>query len=157
MDIVLEQFIASDRPKRISNIFRNLAIVLAIIGVLTFIASNIIGIASEIAAASLFIGSYFMYIDYEYEMFEGNITVSKIYRASKRKMVQKIDRNEVKKVYVVERKDALKKGVKAYYNSNLDDLKIYNFELNNQKTIQLALNKKMYDMVDIYYKQKFTF
>ena len=155
MDTVLEQFIPSDRPKRISNTFKNLAIILLIIGVLIFFASNIIGLASEIAAAALFVGSYFMYIDYEYEMFEGNITVSKIYRASKRKLVQKIDRDEVKKVYVVERKDALKKGVQAYYNTNLDGLKIYTFELNNQKVVQLALNKKMSDMVDIYYKQKF--
>ncbi len=155
MDTVLEQFIPSDRPKRISNTFKNLAIILLIIGVLIFFASNIIGLASEIAAAALFVGSYFMYIDYEYEMFEGNITVSKIYRASKRKLVQKIDRDEVKKVYVVERKDALKKGVQAYYNTNLDGLKIYTFELNNQKVVQLALNKKMSDMVEIYYKQKF--
>lgn len=156
MDTVLEQFIASDRPKRISNGFRNLAILLAIAGVLMFMSLNIIGIALEIAAAALFVASYFMYIDYEYEMFEGNITISKIYRASKRKLVQKIDKDEVRKVYVVERKDALKKGVQAYYNTNLDGLKIYTFELNNQKVVQLALNKKISDMVDIYYRQKLT-
>ena len=156
MDTVLEQFIASDRPKRISNGFKNLAIGLAVAGVLVFVASNIIGIALEIAAAALFIGSYFMYIDYEYEMFEGNITISKIYRASKRKLAQKIDKDQVKRVYIIERKDALKKGVQAYYNTNPDGLKIYTFELNNQKVVQLALNKKMSDMVDIYYKQKFT-
>ncbi|MFR1905587.1 MAG: hypothetical protein ACLS28_07580 [Clostridium neonatale] len=50
-----------------------------------------------------------MYIDYEYEMFEGNITISKIYRASKRKLAQKIDKDQVKRVYIIERKDALKK------------------------------------------------
>lgn len=119
-------------------------------------SSNIIGIALEIAAAALFIGSYFMYVDYEYELFEGNITVSKIYKASKRKLVQKIDRDEVRKVYVVERKDALKNGVQAYYNTNLAGLKIYTFELKNQKKVQLALNEKFSEIVHIYYKQKLT-
>ncbi|MBE6072384.1 MAG: hypothetical protein E7208_10550 [Clostridium butyricum] len=157
MDTVLEQFIASDRPKRTSKVFNYLAIIFASAGVLVFMSSNIIGIALEIAAAALFIGSYFMYIDYEYELFEGNITVSKIYKASKRKLAQKIDRDEVRKVYVVERKDALKKGVQAYYNTNLEGLKIYTFELKNQKKVQLALNEKFSEMVDIYYKQKFTF
>ena len=63
METVLEQFIASDRPKRISNGFRNLAIGLAIVGLLMFMALNIVGIALEIAAAALFVASYFMYID----------------------------------------------------------------------------------------------
>lgn len=156
MDTVLEQFIASDRPKRISKVFNYLAIILASAGVLVFMSSNIIGIALEIAAAALFIGSYFMYVDYEYELFEGNITVSKIYKASKRKLVQKIDRDEVRKVYVVERKDALKNGVQAYYNTNLAGLKIYTFELKNQKKVQLALNEKFSEIVHIYYKQKLT-
>ena len=75
--------------------------------------------------------------------------------ADKIEFEDKVVSNEVKKVYVVERKDALKKGVQAYYNTNLEGLKIYTFELNNQKVVQLALNQKISDMVDIYYKQKF--
>lgn len=154
MDEVIEQFIASDRPKSTSNIFKYLGIFTAALGVLSFVKMPIIGIAFEVAAAALIIGSYFMYIDYEYELFEGNITISVIYKASRRRMAQKIEKDNVRKVYVVERKDALKNGVKAYYNTRLEGMKIYTFELNNNKKIQLALNDKMSNLVEIYYKQQ---
>lgn len=157
MEVVLEQFIPSDRPKRTSNLFRNIAIASAIIGLMIIFGSFIIGIALEIVALAFFIASYFMYIDYEYELYNGNITITKVYNASRRKIAQAINKDQVKRVYPTERKDALKKGVLSFYNTNLNDLKIYTFELNNNKVVQLALNEEMEKMVKIFYKKVMTF
>ncbi|AGF59388.1 nitrogen fixation/metabolism regulation signal transduction histidine kinase [Clostridium saccharoperbutylacetonicum] len=154
MEVVLEQFIASDKPKRISNMFKNLAIAFGVIALMLIFASLIIAIALAIVAAAFFVGSYLMYIDYEYELFNGDITVTKVYNASRRKIAQKIDRTEVRRVYLTERKDALKKGATAYYNSNINGLNIYTFELNNNKVVQLALNGEMEKIVKIVYIQK---
>ncbi|AQR98054.1 MULTISPECIES: hypothetical protein [Clostridium] len=154
MEVVLEQFIASDKPKRISNMFKNLAIAFGVIALMLIFASLIIAIALAIVAAAFFVGSYLMYIDYEYELFNGDITVTKVYNASRRKIAQKIDRTEVRRVYLTERKDALKKGATAYYNSNINGLNIYTFELNNNKVVQLALNEEMEKIVKIVYIQK---
>lgn len=154
MEVVLEQFIASDKPKRISNMFKNLAIAFGVIALMLIFASLIIAIALAIVAAAFFVGSYLMYIDYEYELFNGDITVTKVYNASRRKIAQKIDRTEVRRVYLTERKDALKKGATAYYNSNINGLNIYTFELNNNKVVQLALNEEMEKIVKIVYVQK---
>jgi len=98
-----------------------------------------------------------MYIDYEYELYNGDITITKVYNASRRKIFQKINRDEVRRVYLTERKDALKKGVATYYNTNLDELKIYTFELSNNKVVQLALNQELEKVVKIIYSQKMTF
>lgn len=154
MEVVLEQFIASDKPKRISNMFKNLAIAFGVIALMLIFASLIIAIALAIIAAAFFVGSYLMYIDYEYELFNGDITVTKVYNASRRKIAQKIDRTEVRRVYLTERKDALKKGATAYYNSNINGLNIYTFELNSNKVVQLALNEEMEKIVKIVYVQK---
>ena len=154
MEVVLEQFIASDKPKRISNMFKNLAIAFGVIALMLIFASLIIAIALAIVAAAFFVGSYLMYIDYEYELFNGDITVTKVYNASRRKIAHKIDRTEVRRVYLTERKDALKKGAIAYYNSNINGLNIYTFELNNNKVVQLALNEEMEKIVKIVYIQK---
>lgn len=157
MEVILEQFIPSDKPKRISNLLKNLAITFAIIGLLIIFGLFIIGIALEIVALAFFIGSYLMYIDYEYELYNGNISITKVYNASRRKIAQTINKDEVKRVYSTERKDALKKNVLAFYNTNLDGLKIYTFELNNNKRIQVALNKEMEKMIKIIYSQAMTF
>ena len=157
MEVVLEQFIPSDKPKRISNILQKISIVFLVIGLMTVFASPIIGIALVIVALIFFVGSYFMYIDYEYELYNGDITITKVYNASRRKIAQKISRDDVRKVYITERKDALKSGVSAYYNTNINGLKIYTFELNNNKIIQLALNEELEKIVKIIYVQKITF
>ncbi|SFD06100.1 hypothetical protein [Clostridium uliginosum] len=153
MEVVLEQFISSDRPKRISNIFKCIAIGFAIIGLMLFFESFIIGIALEIVAGVFFIGRFLMYVDYEYELYNGDITVTKVYNASRRNIVQRINRDQVKAVYITERKDALKKGISAFYNTNLQGLRIYTFELKNNKIIQLALNEELENRVKILYKQ----
>ncbi|ALB43883.1 MULTISPECIES: hypothetical protein [Clostridium] len=157
MEVVLEQFIPSDKPKRISNILQKISIVFFVVGLMIVFASPIIGIALIIVALIFFVGSYFMYIDYEYELYNGDITISKVYNASRRKIAQKISRDDVRKVYITERKDALKSGVAAYYNTNINGLKIYTFELNNNKIIQLALNEELEKIVKIIYVQKITF
>lgn len=157
MEVILEQFIPSDRPKRMSNMLKNISFVFGAGAIMTIFGSFIIGILLAIVALGFFIGSYFMYIDYEYELFNGDITITKVYNASRRKIAQKIQRNSVRKVYITERKDALKKGVTAYYNTNLDGLKIYTFELNNNKVVQVALNEELEKMVKIIYAQNRTF
>ncbi|MBN7576249.1 hypothetical protein C1H57_17470 [Clostridium sp. 2-1] len=157
MEVVLEQFIPSDKPKRISNILQKISIVFLVVGLMIVFASPIIGIALIIVALIFFVGSYFMYIDYEYELYNGDITITKVYNASRRKIAQKISRDDVKKVYITERKNALKSGVSAYYNTNINGLKIYTFELNNNKIIQLALNEELEKIVKIIYVQKITF
>lgn len=157
MEVVLEQFIPSDKPKRISNILQKISIVFLVVGLMIVFASPIIGIALIIVALIFFVGSYFMYIDYEYELYNGDITITKVYNASRRKIAQKISRDDVRKVYITERKDALKSGVAAYYNTNINGLKIYTFELNNNKIIQLALNEELEKIVKIIYVQKITF
>lgn len=156
MEVVLEQFISSDRPKRISNTLKNLSIAFGIVALMMVFGSPIIGIALGIVALIFFIGSYLMYIDYEYELYNGDITITKVYNASRRKIAQKINKDSVRRVYITERKDALKKNVIAYYNTNLDGLKIYTFELSNNKNVQLALNAEMEKIVKIIYAQSIS-
>ena len=157
MEVVLEQFIKSDRPKRISNMLRNMSIAFGIVALMTILGSIIIGLALVIVAVGFFAGSYLMYIDYEYELYNGDITITKVYNASRRKLAQKVNKDAVQRVYLTERKDALRKGVTAYYNTNLEGLKIYTFELNNNKIVQLALNAELEKIVKIMYVQKMKF
>jgi hypothetical protein len=155
MEVVLEQFIPSDKPKRLSNILKNLAIAFGILAlVATLGAVFIVGIALVVVAGIFFIGSYVMYVDFEYELFNGDITITKVYNASRRKIVQKINTGDVRRVYFTERKNILKKGVATYYNTNIEGLNIYTFELNNNQKVQLALNEKMEKIVKIIYVQK---
>lgn len=157
MEVILEQFIPSDRPKRISNLLKNIAILFGVFALMTIFGSIIIGIALGIVAVLLFLGSYVMYVDYEYELYNGDITVTKVYNASRRKVAQKISKDAVRRVYPTQKKDALKNGVAAYYNTNLNGLKIYTFELSNNKAVQLALNEEMEKIVKIIYVQKMTY
>lgn len=156
MEVILEQFIPSDRPKRISNTLKNISIIFGVLAIMTIFSAPIIGAALVIVAALFFLGSYVMYVDFEYELFNGDITVTKVYNASRRKIAQKINRDDVRRVYLTQRKDALKKGVTAYYNTNINGLNIYTFELNNNKVVQLALNEDMEKIVKIIYVQKMT-
>lgn len=156
MEVILEQFIPSDKPKRISNTLKNISMVFGVLALMTIFGSIIIGIALAIVAVLLFLGSYAMYIDFEYELFNGDITVTKVYNASRRRVAQKINRDDVRRVYLTQRKDALKNGVTAYFNTNINGLNIYTFELNNNKVVQLALNEEMEKIVKIIYVQKMT-
>ena len=114
MEVILEQFIPSDKPKRISSILKTIAIIFFAIAIMATMASIIIAIALAIVGLIFFVGSYLVYIDYEYELYNGDITISKVYNASRRKIAQKIDKDAVRRVYLTARKDALKKGATAY-------------------------------------------
>lgn len=154
MEVVLEQFIPSDRPKKISNMLTNAAIGFGILALLFIFLFFIIGIALAIVAATFFIGSYFMYVDYEYELFNGDINVTKVYNASRRKIAEKINKDEVKRVYLAQGRGSSKSGVITYYNTNIQDLNIYAFQLNSNKIIELALNEEMERIVKIIYVKK---
>lgn len=156
MEVILEQFIPSDRSKGISKMLKNISILFFVVAVMSVFGAPIIGIALAIVGLIFFIGSYLAYIDYEYELYNGDITISKVYNASRRKIAQKIDKDSVRRVYLTARKDALKKGVAAYYNTNLEELNIYTFELNSNKVVQLALNKELEKIVKIIYVHKIT-
>jgi len=156
MEVILEQFIPSDRPKRISNMLKNIAILFGVVALMSIFGSIIIGIASAIVCIIFFVGSYLVYIDYEYELYNGDITITKVYNASRRKIAQRINKDAVRKVYLTGRKDALKKGVTAYYNTNLEGLNIYTFELSNNKVVQVALNEELEKIVKIIYVQSMT-
>ena len=157
MEVILEQFIPSDKPKRISSMLKTISIIFFIIAIMATLASIIIAIALAIVGLIFFVGSYLVYIDYEYELYNGDITISKVYNASRRKVAQKIDKDAVRRVYLTARKDALKKGVTAYYNTNLEGLNVYTFELNNNKVVQLALNGELEKIVKIIYVHKITY
>lgn len=156
MEVVLEQFISSDRPKRISNILKKLSIAFGIGALAMSFGSLIIGIVLGIVALMFFIGSYLMYVDYEYELYNGDITVTKVYNASRRKIARKINRDEVQRIYPTGGKDVSNKSIIKYYNTNLDGLNIYNFELSNNKVVQLALNSELEKIIKIIYIQKIT-
>lgn len=157
MEVVLEQFIPSDRTKRFSNMLKNLSIAFGIVALMFIFASVIIGIALGLVALAFFVGSYLMYIDYEYELYNGDITITKVYNASRRKIAQKINKDNVRRVYHAERKNAHKKDATTYYNTNINGLNIYTFELTDNKKIELALNSEMEKMVKIIYVQKMTY
>lgn len=156
MEVILEQFIPSDKPKRISNALKNIAMVFGILAIMMSFNLPVVGIALAIVAVLFFLGSYVMYVDFEYELFNGDITVTKVYNASRRKVAQKINKDDVRRVYLTQRKDALKNGTTAYFNTNINGLNIYTFELNNNKVVQLALNEEMEKIVKIIYVQKMT-
>ena len=156
MEAVLEQFIPSDKSKKTSKILKSISIVFFVFGLMIIFGSMLVGIALEIVALGFFIGSYLAYIDYEYELYNGSITITKVYNASRRKVAKAINRDQVKRVYLTEKKDASKKGVQAFYNTNLDGLKIYTFELNNNSVVQVALNSELEKFVKIFYSQVMT-
>lgn len=153
MDISLEQFIASDRPKSIIKTFKiagSLMILSGLFSVLTL--SLTLGLIMQIVGIIVFMMGTRSYVDYEYEFYDGNIDISKIYACSKRKIVAKIKRENVVNVYQDITKQS--KSGKRYFNSNLDGLKIYTFEMKDSKKIELALDKKIEHMVKILYKQQ---
>lgn len=157
MDLVLEQFIPSDRTKKTSDTLRRIAGIFAIIGILTILISPLMGILVEVLAFLIFIASYLMYIDYEYELYNENITITNIYNESKRRTIQVINKNNVKRVYITEGKGEKKQGVIPLYNTNIENLTRYTFELNNKKIVELALNKEMEKAIKCIYSQHITF
>lgn len=152
MEVFLEQFIAADKSKQKLKNVKTIVIAIIVVGVLMFfLISPLLALIIQIAAVVLFFVTYFSFIDYEYELFNGNIDVSKIFAGSKRKLVQKITNEDVEAVYEssnnINRKQAL-------FNNNIDGLKVYTFQFKEGKKVQLALNEELEKIVKIVYRGK---
>ena len=153
MEEVYEQFIGSDKQKTTSNILKGASIIFLLVALFSLSLSLIYSIFMGIIAIVLFISSFLNYVDYEYELFEDKITISKIYNESWRKIVKSISRENVKKVYE-SNKEHNKKNIKMFYNSNISGLSLYTFELNDNTSIELALNDKIKRKVVAVYASK---
>lgn len=153
MEAVMEQFIPSDKSMRFSKLLRNISIAVACLGIVNLGISIIFAVIFEIAAATLFALSYISYVDYEYEVVNEDITVTKIYNCSRRRVVATFNRDKVRKVSLTQKGNLNRRGDIICYNSRLEGLTVYTFELENNKSIQLALNEELENMVKIYYKK----
>ena len=141
MEVALEQFISSDKSKNILMILKNISLGLICLGlILLMIFFRPIGFVLLIMGLILLFARKFVYVDYEYELYNGNIDISKIYSCTKRKMVQRIKVEDVDEVYVTQNSQIAKSGAKAIFNYNIKDLTIYTFKLKNSQRVQVALN-----------------
>lgn len=158
METTLEQFISSDKPKRLTKIIKNGGIVLLFLGFFSLLSlSLIIGLFMLVAATAILLVNFYSYVDFEYELYDGNIDISKIYSCKKRKVVEKILKENVERVYETSKKDMGKNGARVFFNTNIKNFKIYTFELQNSKKVQLALNEKMEGIIKIMYRSKITY
>lgn len=152
MEIFLEQFIPSDKDKRMLKKSKIASIIVIAAGVvLFFTVSPLLAVILQIAAVLFFVVSYFSFIDYEYELFNGNIDISKIYAGSIRKAVQRINKEDVEAVYQFTGRT--NRG-QSFFNSNVDNLNVYSFKLRNGNQVQLALNEEMENIIKIIYRGK---
>lgn len=152
MEVFLEQFIPSDKSKRWLKNIKTILTVVMIIGIaLFFTISPLLGLIIEIVTVIFFLVTYFSFIDYEYELFNGNIDVSKIYSGSRRKIAQKINKEDVEFLYESSNNINSKQ---ALFNKNIKELKIYTFQLKGGKKVQLALNEELENTIKIIYRGK---
>lgn len=152
MEVFLEQFIPCDKNIKTLKNIKTMIISILIFGVLVFfMISPTIALLIQIIAVIFFGFTYFSFIDYEYELFNGNIDVSKIYAGSRRKVVKKINFEEVEFVYKSSNNII---SNEALFNNNIKDLKIYTFELKSGKRVSLALNDELEKIIKIIYRGK---
>lgn len=157
MEVALEQFISSNKSKKMFNLMKNISIALIVAGLmLLVIFFKQIGFFVLILGIILLIIRRYSYVDYEYELYNGNIDISKIYSCTKRKLVQKIDVEDVESVYITKDNDINKNGAKAFFNSNREGLNVYTFQLRNANKIQVALNSELEKAIKIIYRSKIT-
>lgn len=155
MEVALEQFISSDKSKKTFNLMKNISVALIVIGlILLIVFLKPIGFVVSIMGVILLTIRRYSYVDYEYELYNGNIDISKIYSCTKRKLVQKINAEDVESVYITKNNDINKNGAKAFFNSNRDGLIVYTFQLRNNNKIQVALNSELEKTVKIIYRSK---
>lgn len=155
MEVFLEQFIACGKSRQMLKNIKTIVISIIIVGVLIFfLISPLLALLIQIAAVIFFFVTYYSFIDYEYELFNGDIDISKIYAGSRRKVAQKIISEDVDLVYEssnnINRKQAL-------FNNNINGLKVYTFQLKGGKKVQLALNEELEKIVKIVYRGKMEF
>ena len=154
MEEVLEQFIESDKSKTVSNILKGLSMVFLVLLAFFLTISLLVAVFMGVIALGLFVLSFLVYVEYEYEIFNDTITVSKIYNESRRKVAKIISVNDVRKVYENTKISNKSNEKKIYYNSNIKGLSVYTFELNDNTSIELTLNDKLKRRVAIIYAQK---
>ncbi|MDU4659679.1 MAG: hypothetical protein E6Y39_06025, partial [Clostridium butyricum] len=72
MEVFLEQFIACDKSRNTLKNIKTAVIAVLVFGVLMFfLISPLIALLMQIAAVIFFLVTYFSFIDYEYELFNG--------------------------------------------------------------------------------------
>lgn len=153
MEEIFEQFIESDKSKNKTKVLKGLSMLFLLISATFLSSSFLIAIVMGIIAWALFILSYLSYVEYEYELFNDTITISKIYNESKRKVARVITLDNVSKVYEKNNNINNKENI-MYYNSNTKGLSIYTFELKDNKKVEIALNDKLKRKIGIIYRQK---
>ena len=99
MEEVLEQFIECDKSKTLSNILKGLSMVFVVFFAIFLTVSLLVSIVMGIIALILFVLSFLVYIEYEYEIFNDTITISKIYNESRRRVAKVISVSDVRKAY----------------------------------------------------------
>ncbi|WP_252231180.1 hypothetical protein [Clostridium sp. ZBS15] len=152
MEIFAEQFIPSDKSHKSSQVMKKISIVLFILSLFIFFLSLMIAVSLIVLSVVLFLSSMCIYVDYEYEFFDGTLTITKIFNMSKRKIVLKMDKSSIKNLYALESKKDNNSKIKKFYTTNIEGLKKYNFELNNGEIVQLALNTEIEKLVNIFLK-----
>lgn len=153
MEDIFEQFIESDKSKNKTKVLKGLSMIFLVISATFLSSSFLIAIVIGIVACGLFILSYLSYVEYEYELFNDTITISKIYNESKRKVARVITLGDVRKVYEKKNNSNEKENI-MYYNTNITGLSIYTFELKDNKKVEIALNDKLKRRIGIVYAQK---
>ena len=152
MEVFLEQFIACNKSKNVLKDVKAISIAVVIAGVpIFFLISSILALLMQIAAIISFLVVYYSFVDYEYELFNGNIDVSKIYAGSKRKFVKHINNEDVELVYESSNNINSKQ---ALFNKNIKGLTVYTFQFKDGKKVQLALNEQLEKIVKIVYRSK---
>lgn len=155
MEVALEQFISSDKSKKTLNLMKNISYALIAIGLILLMVFLLpIGFVVIIMGLILLVIRRFSYVDYEYELYNGNIDISKIYSCTKRKLVQRISVEDVESVCITQSNQINKDGAKKFFNSNINGLTIYTFQLRDMKRIQVALNDELAKAVKIIYRSK---
>ena len=137
MDEIFEQLIECDKGKGRVKILQGLAMILVVLSAFFLLSSLVIAIVMLLLAIGAFILSYLSYVEYEYELYNKTITVTKIYNESKRKIVANISMEDVRKVYESTNNTNNKNKV-SYYNSKVSGLNIFTFEMNDNRIIELA-------------------
>ena len=153
MNEVFEQLIECDKGKGRVKLLQGLAMVLVVLSAFFLLSSFVIAIVMILLAVGAFVLSYLSYVEYEYELYDKTITVTKIYNESKRKVVDNISMEDVRKVYESTSNTSNKNKV-AYYNSKVSGLSIFTFEMNDNRIIELALNEKLKRRISTVYALK---
>ena len=80
MDEIFEQLIECDKGKGRVKILQGLAMILVVLSAFFLLSSLVIAIVMLLLAIGAFILSYLSYVEYEYELYNKTITVTKIYK-----------------------------------------------------------------------------